>query len=146
VVANAAGQAEIFATTKARGLDYAWQSSVTGRWTWGMPLAGRSSGQRIRRSPAAIRWPDGDVRVFAQLTGGQVGMIGQQGGYGTAAWSGWAQVGGTVPGGKVLGSPAAWISASGVPAAGGLGASLRMASSSFAGGAWSGWTEFGGHF
>ncbi len=146
VVSTGRGQAEIFATSTAHGLDYAWQNPATGRWTWGTPLAGGSSGQQILRSPAAIRWPDGNVRVFAQLTGGQVGMIGQQGAPGTDAWSGWTQVGGTVPGGKLLGSPAAWISASGVPAAGGLDASLRMASSSFAGGAWSTWTEFGGQF
>jgi Domain of unknown function (DUF1906) len=146
VVADGAGQTEVFAATTAHGLDYAWQDRASGQWTWGAPLAGGSSGQRIRRSPAAIRWPDGGVRVFAQLTSGQLGVISQQGTAGSAAWSAWAAVGGAVPGGTMLGSPAGWISASGVPAAGALDGGLRMASSSFAGGAWSTWTEFGGHF
>ena len=151
VVSDGAGQAEFFATTTAHGLDFAWQNPATGGWTWGTPLAGGASGQRIRRSPAAIRWPDGLVRVFAQLTSGQLGVIGQQGTGGTAAWSGWTSVGGAlpgggVPGGKALGSPAAWISASGVPAAGALDASRRLASSSFSAGAWGSWTEFGGSF
>jgi hypothetical protein len=84
--------------------------------------------------------------VFAQLTSGQLGVISQRGTAGSAAWSAWAAVGGAVPGGTMLGSPAAWISASGVPAAGALDGGLRMASSSFAGRAWSNWTEFGGHF
>jgi hypothetical protein len=84
--------------------------------------------------------------VFAQLTSGQLGVISQRGTAGSAAWSAWAAVGGAVPGGTMLGSPAAWISASGVPAAGALDGGLRMASSSFADGAWSTWTEFGGHF
>jgi hypothetical protein len=146
VIANDAGQTELFATTAAHGLDYAWQDPATGRWTWGTPLAGPSAGQRVRRSPAAIRWPDGKVRVFAQLGSGQLGMIGQEGTAGTAGWSGWAQAGGTVPGGTMLGSPAAWVSAGGVPAAGGLDGSLRMAATSFVGGAWGSWAEFGGRF
>ena len=48
-------------------------------------------------------------------------MIGQLGTAGAAAWSGWTPIGGSV-----LGSPAAWISASGIPAAGGIDASLRI--------------------
>jgi hypothetical protein len=46
----------------------------------------------------------------------------------------------------VLGSPAAWISASGVPAAGGIDARLRMGSTSFADGGWRRWRNFGGKF
>jgi hypothetical protein len=141
VVRDAAGQAELFATTRSGGLDYAWQSLRTGRWAWGTPLAGSSSGQQIRRTPAAMRWPDGRVRVYAQLTSGQLGVIGQQRDAGSAAWSGWTSIGGSV-----LGSPAAWISAGGVPAAGGIDASLRMGSTSFTGGEWSDWAEFGGSF
>jgi Domain of unknown function (DUF1906) len=139
VVADATGQAELFAITTSGGLDYAWQGP--GGWTWGTPLAGGSSGQLVRRSPAAIRWPDGQVRVFAQLAAGQLGVISQQGTSGAAAWSGW-----TPTGGSVLGSPAAWLSASAVPAAGGVDASLRMGSTSFAGGGWSAWAQFGGSF
>ncbi len=146
VVASGAGQTELFAATTGHGLDYAWQDAATGRWTWAAPLAGPPGGQRIRRSPAAIRWPDGNVRVFAQLVSGQLGVIGQRGQAATAGWSGWAQAGRTVPGGAMRGSPAAWVSASGVPAAGGLDGSLRMAAISYAGGAWGDWTEFGGRF
>jgi hypothetical protein len=141
VVTDAAGQTEIFVTTKAGGLDYAWQSPGTGVWTWGMQLAGSSSGQLIRRTPAAIRWPDGLVRVYAQLASGRLGMISQQGPAGKAVWSGWSSIGG-----NVLGSPAAWISASGVPAAGGVDARLRMGSTSFVDGEWSAWAQFGGSF
>ena len=68
-------------------------------------------------------------------------MITQQGTSGGAAWSGWTSTGATV-----LGSPAAWISASGVPAAGGVDARLRMGAVSFAGGEWSAWARFGGSF
>jgi hypothetical protein len=150
VVSNGAGQTEIFATTVAHGLDWAWQNRATGAWTWGAPLAGAgaggSSGQQIRRSPAAIRWADGQIRVFAQLTSGQLGVISQHGTSGAAGWSAWAAVGSAVPGGGLLGSPAAWISAAGVPAAGGLDAGLHMAASSFTSGAWSRWQEFGGQF
>ncbi len=146
VVSDGAGQTEIFVSTTAHGLNFAWQNPATGSWTWGAPLAGSSSAEQVRRGPAAIRWADGQVRVFAQLTSGQLGMISQQGTSGTATWSAWALVGGAIPGGKLLGSPAAWISAGGVPAAGGLDASLHMASSSFAAGAWTRWKEFGGRF
>ncbi len=146
VVSDGAGQTEIFATTTAHGLESAWQDPATGRWTWRAPLAGGSPGQQVRRSPAAIRWADGQVRVFAQLTSGQLGLITQQGPAGTAAWSSWTPVGGAIPGGRLLGSPAAWVSAGGVPAAGGLDASLHMAYSSFTGSAWTRWKEFGGRF
>ncbi len=144
VVSDGAGQAEIFASTTAHGLDWAWQDPVSGRWTWGKPLAGGSA--RIRRSPAAIRWADGRVRVFAQLTSGELGVIGQQGPSAAAGWSAWAPVGGVIPGVRMLGSPAAWISAGGVPAAGVLDAGLRMAYSSFRGGRWGPWKELGGRF
>jgi hypothetical protein len=139
VVSDAAGQLELFATTAAGGLDYAWQGR--GGWTWGTPLASGSAGQQVRRTPAAVRWPDGQVRVFAQLGTGQLGVITQQGTAGPAAWSGW-----TSTGVSVLGSPAAWISASGVPAAGGVDARLRMGSTSFVDGEWSAWAQFGGSF
>ena len=129
VVTDAAGQTELFAATRSGGLDYAWRAAGTGSWTWGTPLAGGSTGQQIRRTPAAVRWPDGLVRVYAQLASGQLGVIGQQGTAGAAAWSGWTPIGDSV-----LGSPAAWISASGIPAAGGIDATLRMGSTSFAGG------------
>ena len=46
----------------------------------------------------------------------------------------------------MLGSPAAWISASGIPAAGGIDATLRMGSTSFAGGGGGEWRDFGGSF
>jgi hypothetical protein len=141
VVTDAAGQTELFAVTRSGGLDYAWRAAATGRWTWGAALAGGSSGQRVRRTPAAVRWPDGLVRVYAQLASGQLGVIGQRGTAGAAAWSGWTPIGDSV-----LGSPAAWISASGIPAAGGIDATLRMGSTSFAGGGWSEWTDFGGSF
>jgi hypothetical protein len=141
VARDAAGQTELFATTTAGGLDYAWQSLRTGGWNWGTPLAGGSSGQQIRRTPAAIRWPDGLVRVYAQLASGQLGVIGQLRTAGDAPWSGWTSIGG-----HVLGSPAAWTSAGGVPAAGGINASLRMGSTNFTGGEWSDWREFGGSF
>jgi len=68
-------------------------------------------------------------------------VITQQGTSGAAAWSGWTSTGATV-----LGSPAAWISARGVPAAGGVDAGLRMGSTSFASGEWSPWARFGSGF
>jgi Domain of unknown function (DUF1906) len=144
VLSGPAGQTELFVTTASGGLDYAWQSA--GGWTWGTPLADGSAGQQVQGTPAAIRWPDGQVRVFAQLASGQLppgqlGVISQQGTSGPAAWSGWTTTGATT-----LGSPAAWISASGIPAAGGVDARLRMGSTSFASGKWSAWTRFGGGF
>ena len=79
MVTDAAGQNELFAVTRSGGLDYAWRAAGTGRWTWGAPLAGGSTGQRVRRTPAAVRWPDGLVRVYAQLASGKLGVIGAAG-------------------------------------------------------------------
>jgi hypothetical protein len=141
LVSDAAGQTELFATTTSHGLDFAWRDTSTGDWTWAAPLASGAAGQSVRRTPAAVLWPDGRVEVFARLAGGQLGVTGQLAGTGAAAWSGWAPTGGTV-----LGSPAAWLSASGVPAAAGLDTGLQMAAGSFSGGAWNAWTEFGGSF
>jgi hypothetical protein len=141
LVSDAAGQTELFATTASHQLDFAWRDVSTGEWTWAAPLASGAAGQSVRRTPAAIQWPDGRVEVFARLAGGQLGVTGQLGSGGSAAWSGW-----TPTGGIVLGSPAAWLSATGVPAASGLNTGLQMAGGSFSGGAWNAWTEFGGSF
>jgi hypothetical protein len=137
VVADAAGQTELFATTTAGVLDTAWQNPRTGHWTWTAPLAGTA----VARSPAAIRWPDGDVRVFAHLSTGALGYASQLGSSAASGWSAW-----TSAGGSILGSPAVWVSASGTPGAGALSPSLTVATTSYGSGAWTSWTELGGSF
>ena len=137
VAADTAGQTELFATTTAGGMDTAWQNPRTGHWTWAAPLAGAT----VRQSPAAIRWPDGDIRVFAHLSTGALGYISQLGGSATAGWSTWTSAGGTI-----LGSPAVWVSASGTPGAGALSPSLGLATTSYGSGTWTSWTPLGGSF
>lgn len=143
VAENGSGQTELFAATRAGGLDDAWQDGGTGSWTWGGALAG--AGTTIASSPAAAPWPGGQVAVYAQLKGGQLGYIRQLGTAGSAPWSSWAPIGGA-PGGAMLGSPAGWLNSSGAPGAAILDRRLGLAASSFAGGSWAAWTTMGGSF
>lgn len=137
VVATAGGQAELLASTTAGELDLAWQSRQTGRWHWVTPVAAGT----VLRSPAATGWPDGRVRVFAQLGSGTLGILSQLGGTAKARWSGWAAAAGAI-----LGSPAAWVSAAGVPGAAVLAASGAMAAATCQSGRCTALTQLGGRF
>ena len=137
VVASAAGQVELLATTTAGELDLAWQSKQTGRWHWVTPVTAGT----VLRSPAAIAGPDGRVRVLAQIGNGTLGVLRQKGRAGKARWSGWAAVAGAM-----LGSPAAWVNAAGVPGAAVLAASSAMAASVYRNGRWTALASLGGRF
>ncbi|HXP19038.1 MAG TPA: glycoside hydrolase domain-containing protein [Streptosporangiaceae bacterium] len=144
VAVNGSGQTELFAATSAGGLDDAWQNATTGAWTWGQPLAGPGTGTTIAGWPAAATWSAGQLAVYAQV-GGQLKYVTQQTASGQAPWTSWSVVGG-VPGGGMLGNPAAWLNTSGVPGVAVLDGGLRLANSSYVAGAWAAWTEQGGSF
>lgn len=92
------------------------------------------------RSPAAIVWPDGRVRVFAQLGNGTLGILGQRGGTVKARWSAWAAAG------AMLGSPAVWVSAAGVLGTAVLAAAGAMAAATYRNGSWTALAQLGGQF
>jgi hypothetical protein len=142
---SGSGQTEFFAATLAGGLDDAWQNATTGAWTWGNPLAGANTGATIAGSPAAASWGGGQLAVYAQVARGQVAYIRQQGASGSSPWTSWSVIGG-VPGGRMLGSPAAWLNSSGAPGITVLDNGPHLAVSSYVAGAWAGWTEAGGGF
>jgi len=144
VAVNGSGQTELFAATSAGGLDDAWQNATTGAWTWGQPLAGPGTGTTIAGWPTAATWSAGQLAVYAQV-GGQLKYVTQQTASGQAPWTSWSVVGG-VPGGGMLGNPAAWLNTSGVPGVAVLDGGLRLANSSYVAGAWAAWTEQGGSF
>ena len=150
VTADGSGQLEFFAATKRGGLADGWQARASGGWTWGSPLAGPGSsgaaGTKVGGSPSAAMWPAGSVVVYARLAGGRVGYLRHQGTSGSAAWSAWSTVGG-LPGGKMTGSPAGWLNASGAPSVLALDGRLRIAVASNQGSSgWSAWSELGGGF
>lgn len=95
----------------------------------------------VLRSPAAIAWPDGRVRVFAQLGNGTLGIVSQLGGTAKARWSGWAAAAGAM-----LGSPAVRVSSAGVPGAAVLAASGAMAAATYRNGSWTALAQLGGQF
>ncbi|MEP7024681.1 MAG: hypothetical protein ABJB47_12965, partial [Actinomycetota bacterium] len=139
VVADGAGQTELFATTTAGRLATAWQNPKSGSWTWAATLTGAKAVQ----SPAAIRWPDGAVRVFAHLSTGTLGYISQRGSSASAGWSRW-----TSAGGSILGSPAVWVAAGGTPGVAALSPGLTLATTSYGAGTgtWTSWSPLGGSF
>ena len=141
VVSDGAGQTEVFSTTKSGGLVHAWQDMSTGMWTWGAALAGAATGRKVKASPAAAAWPGGQVVVFSRLANGQLGYILQTGSTGSARWASWISIGGSV-----LGSPAGWLNASGVPEAAILNRNLRLAVSRHSASGWSSWAPLGGGF
>ena len=152
VVVDGTGQVEFFAATTAGGLVDAslpGASGVNGAWTWGSPLAGPGSasgaGTIIGGSPSAATWPAGNVVVYARLGRGQVGYIRHEGPAGSAGWSDWSSIG-TVPGGRVLGSPVGWLNSSGAAGAAVLDSQLNLAVASNAGSGWSAWSEIGDGF
>jgi hypothetical protein len=137
VVAAPAGQVELLASTTAGELDLAWQSKQTGQWHWVTPVAAGT----VLRSPGAAVLPDGKVRVLAQLGNGTLGVLSQQGRTGRSRWSGWAAAAG-----GMLGSPAVWVDAAGVPGAAVLAATGTMASTTYRNGRWTALTQLGGQF
>ena len=152
VVVDGAGQVEFFAATTAGGLVDAWLAGApggNGKWTWGSPLAGPGStsaaGTKVGGSPSAATWPSGNVVVYARLPHGQVGYVRHEGTAGSAGWSGWASIG-TVPGGRVLGSPVGWLNSSGAAGAAVLDGKLNLAAASNSGSGWSAWSEIGDGF
>ncbi len=151
-VVDGTGQVEFFAATAAGGLVDAWlpgASGLNGAWTWRSPLAGPGSasgaGTKVGGSPSAATWPSGNVVVYARLRRGQVGYIRHEGTAGSAGWSGWSSIG-TVPGGRVLGSPGGWLNSSGAAGAAVLDGQLNLAVTSNSGSGWSAWSEIGDGF
>ncbi len=142
---NGSGQTEFFAATTAGGLADAWQDPATGDWTWAAPLAGAGQGQKVASWPAAAGWGNGQLAVYARVSGGKLEYLAQQGTAGSAPWTGWSVIGG-IPGGSMLGTPAAWLNATGPPGVAVLDGGLHLAISSYVGGAWSAWTDAGGSF
>jgi hypothetical protein len=141
VITSAAGQTEVFAAAKSGGLAHAWQDPSTGSWTWGTALAGAATGTKIKYSPTAAAWPGGHIIVFSRLANGHLGYILQTGSTGSAGWTSWASIGG-----RVLGSPAGWLNATGVPEVAALHRNLRLAVSRHSAGGWSSWVQLGGGF
>jgi hypothetical protein len=134
VVTGPGGRTEVLATAAGK-LAVAAQDPDTGAWTWGASPAGTVP---ARNSPAAMAWPGGGVAVFARQGNGQLGYAVQAG---SGAWGAW-----TVIGGRVLGSPAAWVNAGGVPEVAILNRQLQVAVSTFTAGTWAPWAGLGGGF
>jgi hypothetical protein len=137
VVTGPGGRTEVLVTAAGK-LAYAAQDPATGAWTWGASPSGTVP---ARNSPAAVAWPGGGVAVFARQGNGQLGYAIQSG---SGAWGAWTVI--SVTGGRVLGSPAAWVNAGGVPEVAILDRQLKVAVSTFAAGAWAPWAELGGGF
>jgi Rv2525c-like, glycoside hydrolase-like domain len=140
VVTDAAGHTELFATTWSGSLDHASQNA-TGGWNWNAPLTTNSAGAGVSRTPTAIVWPDRRIEVFFQLSNGRLGHAAQKAAGGTTGWSAITAMGGTI-----LGSPRAWVGASGAPEIAGLDANHAIAHDSWTGRAWTGWVQLGGSF
>jgi Domain of unknown function (DUF1906) len=143
-VSDGSGQTEVFAAAASGGLDYAWQDTSTHAWTWGPALAGAGAAAsriKITYSPSAAGWPGGRVAVFSRLATGNLAYIVQTGSTGSAGWAGWASIGG-----RLVGSPAGWLSPSGGPEAAILDARLRIAVTRHSTRGWALWAELGGGF
>jgi hypothetical protein len=96
----------------------------------------------VRNSPAAVAWPGGVIAVFARQASGALGFAIQAPGAGGAgAWGAWTAIGG-----HVLGSPAAWVNAGGVPEVAILNQQLQVAVSTYSAGTWAAWAGLGGGF
>jgi hypothetical protein len=145
VAVNGSGQIEFFAATAAGGLVDAWQDTAGGTWTWGVPLAGAGAEVKVAGSPTAAPWGEGQLAVYAKAAGGQAEFVRQQGSAGAAAWTNWSAIDG-IPGGTMLGSPAAWLNSTGAPGIAVLDGGAQLAISSNSAGTWAAWTEAGGGF
>jgi hypothetical protein len=138
VVAGPGGATEVLVTAAGK-LAYGWQATAAGPWAWGASPAGTTG---VRHSPAAVAWPGGGVAVFARQASGALGFAIQAPGAGGAgAWGAWTAIGG-----HVLGSPAAWVNAGGIPEVAILNQQLQVAVSTYTGGAWAAWAGLGGGF
>jgi hypothetical protein len=126
------GQPEVFATTSSGTLIDAVQDPDSGDWA---AQTGPAASIKLQGPPVATGWPGGGVAVFGELAGGQLGYAVQQPGS-PPTWTGWASLGSTV-----IGSPAAWLSSSGVPEAAVLDGGGEIAFASYQGGGWTGWTD-----
>ena len=106
-------------------------------WLQGGPLPGAAGTQG---SPAAIPWPGGGVAVFSQLAGAAIGYaVGTGAAAGT--WSGWTRLGSAM-----LGSPTAWLDASGEPQAAILNSRRKLAIAGYASSSWTGWSSMASGF
>jgi hypothetical protein len=134
VVTGPGGSTEVLVTAGGH-LAAATQVAAGSAWNWVLSPAGAPG---VRNSPAAVAWPGGGVAVFARQASGQLGYAIQSV---AGAWGAWGAIGG-----HMLGSPAAWVNAGGVPEVAILNQQLQVAVSTWAAGAWAAWADLGGGF
>lgn len=135
VVVNGAGQTEVVAATSIGTIEVGWQPS-SGNWRW---LSGPDG--KIRNSPTAVRWAGGAVAVLDRLSDGKLGYAFSRADTGSASWTGFKAIGG-----RVLGSPTAWLNTNHVPQAAVLDTRLKLAVSSYSAPSWTSLAEQAGGF